>query len=178
MRIGQADCEIWFGAERGDREENLLFHDYVLPVSSPENTDRIFKQPNAEALEGFPLLHLDCYTFDAGAIGWQEWISKYGHRRTGAGRGISYHKVMHALEAVYANAGFMVCGLALVRNQIDDGTLSLAFPIEQGARSKNAYRASFRESAIRRANIEQFREWLLNEAAGTEEELRRLAGGL
>jgi len=176
VRLGEADCEIWFGAERGDAEEDLLLHDYLLPVSSPENTDRIFKQPKTETLEGFPLLHLDCYTFDAGAIGWQEWISEYGYRKTAPGRGIRYQKVMHALEAVYANAGLIVCGLALVKDQIDNGTLSRPFPIEQGEWSKNAYRVSFRQSALRRVNIEQFREWLLAEAQESKAELDRLVG--
>ena len=174
VRLGQADCEIWFGAEGSDAEEDLLFQDYMLPVSSPENTSRISEHPREEALEGFPLLHLDCYTFDAGAIGWQDWISKYGYRRTAPGRGIRYQKVMHALEAVYANAGLLVCGLALVKEQIDDGTLSQPFPIEQGAWSKNAYRVRFRENALRRTNIEQFREWLLAEASDTQQELNRL----
>lgn len=178
VRLGQADCEIWFGAERGEADENLLFHDYLLPVSSPENTRRISTHPKAEALEGFPLLHLDCYTFDAGAIGWQEWISQYGYRKTAPGRGIRYQRVMHALEAVYANAGLLVCGLALVKEQIDDGTLSQPFPIQQGAWSKNAYRVCFRENALRRANIVQFREWLLVEADATQRELRRLTDRL
>ncbi len=177
VRLGQADCEIWFGSDRGDAEEDLLFHDYLLPVSSPENTERIFKQPKTETLEGFPLLHLDCYTFDAGAIGWPEWISQYGYRRTAPARGIRYQKVMRALEAVYANAGLMVCGLSLVKDQIDDGALSRPFPIEQGEWSKNAYRASFRQNALRRANIEQFRAWLLAEAQETQAELNRLAVG-
>jgi len=176
VRLGQADCEIWFGVERGDTEHDLLFHDYLLPVSSPENTDRIFRQPRTETLEGFPLLHLDCYTFDAGAIGWPEWISEYGYRKTAPGRGIRYQKVMQALEAVYADAGLIVCGLALVKDQIDDGTLSRPFPIEQGEWSRNAYRASFRQSALRRANIEQFRTWLLAEAQETQAELERLSG--
>lgn len=174
VRLGQADCEIWFGAGRGDAEEALLFHDYLLPVSSPENTERVSSQPKGASLEGFPLLHLDCYTFDAGAIGWQEWISQYGYRKTAPGRGIRYQKVMHALEAVYANAGLIVCGLALIEDKIDDGTLSQPFPIAQGEWSKNAYRASFRESALRRTNIEQFREWLLAEADGTQQKLYRL----
>jgi LysR family glycine cleavage system transcriptional activator len=178
VRLGQADCEIWFGPKRGDVEEDLLFRDYMLPVSSPENTKRIANRPREEALEGFPLLHLDCYTFDAGAIGWQDWISQYGYRKTAPGRGIRYQKVMQALEAVYAHAGFLLCGLALVKEQIDDGRLSHSFSIEHGAWSKYAYRASFRENALRRTNIVQFRDWLLAEALETQEELRRLAGDL
>lgn len=176
VRLGQADCEIRFGTDQGNAENDFLFRDYLLPVSSPENTDRIFKQPGTETLEGFPLLHLDCYTFDAGAIGWPEWISEYGYRKTAPGRGIRYQKVMQALEAVYADAGLIVCGLALVKEQIEDGTLSRPFPIEQGEWSTNAYRVSFRQNALRRTNIEQFRAWLLTEAQETQAELARLVG--
>lgn len=174
VRLGEADCDIRFGAAQGGADEDLLFHDYLLPVSSPENTDRIFRQPETVTLEGFPLLHLECYTYDAGAIGWPEWISEYGYRKTAPSRGIRYQKVMHALEAVYANAGLIVCGLALVKDKIDNGTLSRPFPIEQGEWSKNSYRVRFRDSALRRANIVQFRDWLLAEARETQAGLEQL----
>ena len=174
VRLGEADCEIRFATALDGESVDLLFHDYMLPISSPENTDRIFNQPDDVTLEGFPLLHLECYTFDAGAIGWLEWIGEYGYRNTAPERGIRYKKVMHALEAVYADAGLMVCGLALVKKQLDEGVLSRPFPIEQGAWSKNAYRAIFRESSLRRSNIEQFRAWLLAEAAETQAELAEL----
>lgn len=176
VRLGEADCEIRFGAADDAAREDLLFHDYMLPVGSPENTGRIVNQPEDVTLEGFPLLHLECYTFDAGAIGWQEWISEYGYRKTAPGRGIRYKKVMHALEAVYADAGLMVCGLALVKKQLDEGVLSHPFPIEQGAWSKNAYRVCFRESSLRRDNIEQFRSWLVAEAQKTQAELKDMVG--
>ncbi len=174
VRLGEADCEIWFGEERGDDFEDLLFHDYLLPVSSPENTRRISNLPDAEMLEGFPLLHLDCYTVDVGDIGWKEWISRYGHRKTAPEAGIRYQKVMHALEAVYANAGFLICGSALLKPQLDDGKLALAFPASQGEWSKNAYRVSFQPSALRRSAIARFRDWLLAEARTTLDDLHRL----
>ncbi len=78
---------------------------------------------------------------------------------------------------MYADAGLIVCGLALVKDQIDDGKLSRPFPIQQGEWSTNAYRASFRPNALRRANIEQFRKWLLAEAQETQSELERLTEG-
>ncbi len=176
VRLGEADCEIWFGKERGNDVEDLLFHDYLLPVSSPENTRRISDLPEAEMLEGFPLLHLDCYTVDVGDIGWKEWISEYGRRKTAPEAGIRYQKVMHALEAVYANAGFLICGIALLKSQLDDGRLTLAFPVSQGEWSKNAYRVSFQPSALRRTAPLRFRDWLLEEARQTSDELHRLTG--
>lgn len=176
VRLGEADCEIWFGHERGNDVEDILFRDYLLPVSSRENTKRISRLPEAEMLEGFPLLHLDCYTVDVGDIGWKEWITKYGHRKTAFGRGIRYQKVMHALEAVYANAGLLVCGIALLKPQLDDNRLSLPFPISHGEWSRNAYMVSFQPAALRRPATARFREWLLKEAGKTSNELRQQTG--
>ncbi|MEX2258413.1 MAG: hypothetical protein WD672_06870, partial [Woeseia sp.] len=145
-------------------------------VCSPENTRRISGRPEAEILEGFPLLHLDCYTDDGGAFGWPDWINRYGYRKTAPGRGIRYKKVLHALEAVYANAGLILGGLALVTPQLKDGRLSLPFPVEQGAWSGSAYRSSFRESSLRRNQIRQFRSWLLTAAGTTRKRLREFTG--
>ena len=177
VRLGQADCEVWFGAERDAAVEDVLFHDYLVPVSSPTNTERVASLPKKEMLEGFPLLHLDCYTLDGGAIGWEEWISEYGYRKTAPGRGIRYKKVMHALEAVYADAGFVLCGLGLVKTQLDDGKLSRPFPASEGEWSSNAYRVSFGEGSLRRGKIVQFRDWLVAEAQATRNELENIAAG-
>ena len=176
VRLGNADCEIWFGDEMHDENAEMLFHDYLLPVSSPENSARVLKQPDGRMLEGFPLLHLDCYTVDSGDIGWIEWVNKYGQRQTAPGRGIRYKNVLHALEAVYANAGLLVCGAALVKQQLDDGRLSRPFPVAYGSWSRNAYCARFREGAMRRQKIQQFRDWLLLAAHDTRAELDLLVG--
>jgi len=167
VRLGDADCEIWFGGGRGGEEEQTLFHDYLVPVSSPANTERISKLPEESRLEGFPLLHLDRYTVDAGEIGWEEWIREYGHRRTAPDRGIRYKRVQHALEAVYANAGLMICGLSLVLSEVEEGGLSLPFDVDKGGWTSAAYCVAFRSDRLRRASVERFREWLLEQAEDT-----------
>lgn len=169
VRLGEADCEINFGTARDGDE--LLFHDYLLPVSSPVNMERISIAPEESRLEGFPLLHLDCYTFDGGAIGWREWIAQYGYRLTAPDRGIRYKKLVQALEAVYANAGLLVCGLALVLPQIEAGKLSIPFPVDKGQQSQNAYRVTFRPDALRRSATAKFRDWLLQQAEVTRAQL-------
>jgi LysR family glycine cleavage system transcriptional activator len=174
VRLGEADCEVWFGEPRGTGAEVVLFRDYLVPISSPENTTRISKLPKGERLEGFPLLHLDCYNADPNAIGWPEWIRRYGYRSTAPGRGIRYRKVIHALEAVYSNAGLMVCGLALIEAARKAEKVSLPFPISQGAWSGHAYCMSFRESALRRSQTAQFQDWVLEEAALTKDWLQGL----
>jgi LysR family glycine cleavage system transcriptional activator len=172
VRLGDADCEIWLGRSRGGEEERTLFRDYLVPVSSPANTERISKLPEESRLEGFPLLHLDRYTVDAGEIGWKEWIRTYGHRRTAPDRGIRYKRVQHALEAVYANAGLMICGLSLVLPELEQGSLSLPFHVSKGQWTRNEYRVGFRPDRLRRASVDRFREWLLEQAGETH---RRLA---
>lgn len=176
VRLGSADCEVWFGDAADEEGVDTLFYDYLLPVSSPENSSRVLAQPDGSMLEGFPLLHLDCYTVDTGDIGWIEWVKRYGQRQTAPGRGIRYRKIMHALEAVYANAGLMICGLALVGRQLDDGSLALPFPMAHGSWSRSAYRARFRQNSLRRQKIRQFREWLLAAAHDTDSELTSLVG--
>ena len=174
VRLGEADCEIWFGEDRGDDTDDVLFHDYLLPISSPANTRRVSTRSEEEMLEGFPLLHLDCYTSDGGAIGWPEWIGKYGYRKTAPGLGIRYRRVMHALEAVYADSGFLVCGLALIKPKVDEGHVTIPFPVAKGAWSRNTYRISFRDGSRRREQTERFRTWLLSQAEGTKQDLARI----
>ncbi len=173
VRLGDYDCEVFFGDEPANDARETLFHDYLLPVSSAEVMQRVYAQTAAN-LEGLPLLHLDCYTSGAGAFGWPEWVARYGYRDTGAGIGIRYQRVTHALEAVYANSGLIVCGLALIKPVVDEGQLEIPFPIEKGQWCKSAYQVSFRHGALRREQTERFRTWLLDQADATKRELQEL----
>jgi len=178
LRLGAADCEIWFGPSRNRTVEDDLFPDYLLPVSSPENTSRISTLPNDRRLEGFPLLHLDCYAEDTEALGWPQWIARFGHRTTATERGIRYHRIAHALDAVYSDAGLILCGLGLVSRKLDEGRLMLPFPLSEGSWTSEGYRVSFNELSLRRSQLAQFREWLLSESAAADENVRcRLATG-
>lgn len=175
VRLGKVDCEIWFGMPRGRENEVELFHDYLLPVGSPENAKRLEATPREARLEGFPLIHLDCYTSDPASCDWPEWISKYGYRKTAAGRGLRYSHVIQALEAVYSSAGFLICGLALIQKQLDSGKLALPFAASKGSWTGNAYHVGFRESSFRRPQLERFRLWLLAQGNETTMQLERLS---
>jgi len=171
IRLGNADCEIWFGESRDGREEHELFRDYLVPISSPENMKRLGMTESR--LEGFPLLHLDCYRIDPTAIGWPEWVGKYGNRKTAFERGIKYANVVRALESIYADAGLLICGLALIEPKVRSGKLCLPFPVTQGAWTGYAYRVGFRESATRRTQVAHFRAWLLQKSSETLEHVQR-----
>lgn len=166
-RFADADCEIFFGDAQEHAGEDLLYVDYLLPVTSPAIKKRICGSPSEEMLEGLPLLHLDCYTTNVNDMGWTDWIRRFGHRRTAPGRGIRYQRVLHALEAVYADAGFIICGISLVTSQLDNGSLTLPFPLEQGQWSKHAYRARFQAASLQKSAVQNFRAWLLDESQRT-----------
>src|SRR6202167_458688 len=169
LRIGQVDCEISFGPGRPNARDDILFRDFVLPISSPENTRRISKVALRDRLEGFPLLHLDFYKEDPSAPNWAGGIRTQRLKRTEPNRGIRFQRIKPAVEAVLANAGLTICGLALIGPYIDDGTLSLPFPISSGQWTDHAFQARFRTDALLRPQVKRFREWLVGQATATQD---------
>jgi len=169
LRIGQVDCEISFGPQRPNACDDLLFRDFVLPISTPENTRRISNVALRERLEGFPLLHLDFYKEDPSAPNWATWIKTQRLKRTEPNRGIRFQRIKPALEAVRANAGLTICGLALLGPYIDDGTLSLPFPISTGRWTDHTFQARFRPDALLRPQVKRFREWLVGQGKVTRD---------
>lgn len=169
LRIGQVDCKISFGPQRREAGADLLFRDFVLPISSPENTRRISSIALRNRLEGFPLLHLDFYKDDPSAPNWADWIRTQRLKRTEPNRGIRFQRMKPALEAVRADAGLTICGLALLGPAIDDATLSLPFPLSTGQWTDHAFHAYFRPDALLRPQVKRFREWLLSQAAVTRD---------
>src|SRR5208282_5362689 len=109
-RVGRVDCSVSFGSIETIGGWKLLFRDFLLPISSPENASRIEKLAPRERLEGFPLLHLDLYRNDSAAIGWTEWIAAARLQRSAPDRGIRFRRMTHGLNAVLSNAGLMICG--------------------------------------------------------------------
>lgn len=169
LRIGQVDCEISFGPQSPSAHDDLLFRDFLLPISSPENTRRISSVALRDRLEGFPLLHLDFYKEDPSAPNWAGWIKTQRLKRTEPNRGIRFQRIKPALEAVRANAGLTICGLALLGSEIDDGTLSLPFPVSTGEWTDHAFQAHFRPDALLRPQVKRFREWLVGQGAMTRD---------
>jgi LysR family glycine cleavage system transcriptional activator len=169
LRIGQVDCEISFGPSRHASGHDLLFRDFLLPISSPENTRRISNVALRDRLEGFPLLHLDFYKEDPSAANWATWIKTQRLNRTEPNRGIRFQRIKPALEAVRANAGLTICGLALVGASIDDGMLSLPFPVSTGQWTEHVFQARFRSDALLRPQVKRFREWLVGQATVTQD---------
>ncbi|HEX3835517.1 MAG TPA: LysR substrate-binding domain-containing protein [Steroidobacteraceae bacterium] len=177
IRLAPVDCEISFGPRRAaSGSDMLLFRDFVVPIASPEIAQRLLRVAKRERLEGFPLLHLDFYKDDPQVPNWSAWIRQRRLKRTAPNRGIRFQRTSRALEAVLANAGLTLCGLALISAAVDNDSVSMPFPMNSGIWSSHAFQARLRVDAPVRPQVRQFREWLLKESRLTEQWLLRLAG--
>jgi LysR family glycine cleavage system transcriptional activator len=168
LRLGVSDCEISFGAVQPSGSQELLFRDYVAPIASPENQARIATAPREDRLEGFPLLHLDFYRNDPAAPDWAEWIAVHGLRRTAPERGIRFERIVPALDAVLADAGLTLCGLALIQPLLHDGRVVLPFGPASASQTSHAFLARFRQPNASRPHLREFRAWLIDQARQTE----------
>jgi LysR family glycine cleavage system transcriptional activator len=173
-RLGGVDCEISFEGARDDALSDLLFRDYVLPIASPENVERV--SHTGTSLEGFPLLHLDFYKDDPAGLSWPEWVEANGVARVAPERGMRFQRISAALDAVAAHAGVTLCGLALIVEKLDAGSIALPYPIENGRWSQHGFIARFRGGLEGRRHIERFRFWLKEEGQATASKLAAIVG--
>jgi LysR family transcriptional regulator, glycine cleavage system transcriptional activator len=174
FRVGRVDCSIGFGRAPETGNADMLFRDFLLPVSSPENAARIQAREPQERLEGFPLLHLDLYKDDPAAIGWKQWIAAVGLQRNAPERGIRFRRMTHALDAVLSNAGLLICGLALISDLIDENRLALPYPASSGRWTDHAYQARFNLAHVR-PQVARFRRWMVEESGSTEAWIEKIA---
>lgn len=175
MRLGPADCRIQFGPVDGGGVD-LLFRDFVLPLGTPANEGRTADLPSPSRLEGFPLLHVDFYKDDPAGISWQQWIGRHGLTRTAPERGIRFQRIRAALDSVLADAGFALCGLAMLRPQIEAEQIAFPYPRSMGLWTTWGFTALFRSDISRRAPVRMFRDWLSLEAEQTQAWLQNLTG--
>jgi LysR family glycine cleavage system transcriptional activator len=168
------DCEINFGPVREDDRYSTLFRDFVVPISSPVNFDRMAQLPAETRLEGFPLLHLDFYRNDPAGLSWPAWFVRNQVQRTAPERGIRFQQIKSLLDAVGADAGTSLCGLALIADRVEEGSLKLPYPVRTGSWTEYGFVAHFRAD-ISRQPVLLFRTWLLNESRETSAWLRQVA---
>ena len=167
LRVGAPDIRI--DASEGTGEP--LYTDILLPVTGPDNLRRIAgKSPDVQ-MEGMPLLHLLSQLEPGGAQGWVDWFKAFGYRASGLDRGIRYQHARLALEAVRQNVGFLVCGLSLIQEDLEAGTIRTCFPMAQHLTAKHPYHLKLRTDVEKRPHLQQFVGWLKREAAVTREKI-------
>lgn len=164
LRLGRVDVELGFDLPKGIDVE-ALFHDLIVPLASPLNITRLAARDPDSRLEGFPLLHLDLYRNDPAGLSWPDWVRANNINRSAPERGMRFQRAAAALDAVAADAGLTLCGLALAAPILAEGRAALAWPITTGRRCKNAL--SVRCSGQAAPHVRRFRAWLVAEGAMT-----------
>jgi LysR family glycine cleavage system transcriptional activator len=175
-RLGRVDCEISYGPLGTDGLTDLLFHDYVLPIASPLNVERTAQADPRTRLEGFPIVHLDFYKDDPAGISWPEWVAANGVTRSAPERGMRFRRITSALDAVTANAGVTLCGLALLAELLEAGRIGFPYPVATGRWSRHGFLARFRHDVASRRHVQRFRDWLAQESRTTSAWLDRIVG--
>ena len=69
-----------------------------------------------------------------------------------------------------------MCGVALAREHLDAGTVSLPFSLATGSWTSHAFQLRIRNDALLRPQVRRFRQWLLEEAKATEQWLASKVG--
>ena len=166
LRLGTPDVRIDHGPGSGE----ALFRDVLVPVTGPDNPRRIADWDPVLQMEGMPLLHLNVQRENPEYPGWVEWFGKFGHRESGPDRGVHYKNARIALDAVRENVGFLVCGLSLVQDDLDSGSIVHPFPLSQHLVAPHPYRMTIRTDAARRPQVQRFCGWVQSESAKTQEQ--------
>lgn len=172
LRIGAPDLRIEYGGGPGE----ALYTDIMVPVTGPDNMRRIAGSDAGQQMEGMPLLHLNSHYEGSDRPGWVEWFEVYGHRKKGTDRGVRYPNTRLALEAVRQNVGFLVCGLSLVLQDLDAGSIELPFPIAEHLTAPHPYRLRTRADSVNRPQIQRFIGWLRDEANDTRRKIDQMIG--
>lgn len=170
VRLGAPDLRVTYGPEPGE----ILFTDAVVPVTGLDNIRRIAALESEMQMEGMPLMHLKSQKAEGGHPGWVEWFEAFGHRRTGPGRGVIYANARLAMQSVRLDAGFLVCGLSLLLQDLDAGSVVLPFPLAEHLTAPQAYRLKLRPEAANRPQTQRFVDWLRVEAKETERRIKTM----
>ena len=174
-RRDYTDCEISFGQSFNKQHSDLLFRDYILPIGSPLNVERLSRADPDSWLEGFPLLHISFYEGDPADLSWVNWVKEHAIQRTAPERGMRFQSVIAVLNAVGADAGLALCGVGLVQQQLEDGEIGLPFTRSSGLWSAHGVTAHYRSDGLNRTHLQRFREWLVEEGEKTSQWVKQFA---
>jgi LysR family glycine cleavage system transcriptional activator len=165
---GELDLAIRFGTGRhpGLLVDRLLT-DSLVPVCSPQfvKAARALRQPR-------DLLHLPLIQSDFQAYGeiwptWQMWFDLAGVTGSEPKPGLRFNQSVLAIQAAIDGQGVALADTSLVEFDLAAGRLVKPFDIPIQAPMKLAYWIVMPPQHAERPIVEAFRQWLLEEAAGS-----------
>lgn len=127
-------------------------------------------------MEGMRLLRLKRQIEDANYLGWVDWFDANALRTSGPDRRVRYRHDRLALEAVRDNVGLLVCGLALVLDDLAAGRVVNPFLNRKSLPAPHTYRVLLREDVKKRPQIQRFVDCLAEKARDTHIEIDQFRG--
>ncbi|MGF6774083.1 LysR family glycine cleavage system transcriptional activator [Paraburkholderia sp. GAS199] len=135
---------------------DYLFGEEVVPVCAASLLERPVRQ--AHELLAYPLLHSTTRP-----DGWTEWFAALGVEDASTMHGVRYELHTMAISAAAAGLGVALVPKFFVSNQMQQ--LGLVVPFEASTRIDSAYYLVYPTELSHGKPLEQFRTWLLEQAA-------------
>jgi LysR family glycine cleavage system transcriptional activator len=158
------DVAIRYGAGRyaGLMSEQLMDVE-VSPVCSPQLLKGEHPLATPGDLRWHRLLHTDWSSQRGEEPDWRMWLLAAGVRDIDWAKGPQFNDWMLAMQAAIEGQGVVLGRSALVANDLAAGRLVRPFNVS--VPGKFAYYLVYPESAVKRAKVAAFRDWLTAEAA-------------
>jgi len=140
-----------------------VFSAKYVPVCSPKLLEGAHPLRKPEDLRYHTLLHDDTVVEEGARPSWSDWLHSVGVTDIDATRGPHFSDASLSFEAAIEGMGVTLAMKPLVRSEIEAGRLVVPFDIS--APASYSYYLVIPESSAANASVEQFRGWLLEEAA-------------
>lgn len=156
LAAGEADIDLRLGYGRWPGfEAEFLFRDTVVPVCSPQRTDRSGKPGTPEIIAGDPLIHV-MGTEDH----WARFFSMHGVARTSGARDIRVDSSTTAAHIAATSERLALIQKRFADHFVQAGQLSLALDVEVEI-EQALYVLLAETSERRKPETILFRDWLL-----------------
>lgn len=145
----------------------LLMHEYLIPVCSPEylKEHEFLRKPHD--LERCTLLH-DAQPW-VGATQdaeWRCWLNSAGVKKMEMKQGRFFSLANMALEAALTHQGVALGRVSMIKELLDRG--ELVAPLKHRARSPAGYWLVYRKDAATRSGLQAVIQWLREQVALTD----------
>lgn len=153
------------GAALPSPDADYLFQEEMVVVCTPSYRMRYSLAPHDFGLDRVTLLGEARHERDSLYPGWDKWFKLNSIEEGLPARRITFTESSMVIDAALAGHGIGLAGLALVQNELATGRLVVPYGVSMPLRHSYFF-LSF-DAPAASSPVEQFRQWLLQEAAIT-----------
>ncbi|MEQ8654476.1 MAG: LysR substrate-binding domain-containing protein [Kiloniellales bacterium] len=168
LDFGVADVAIRFGIkDHGNLVSHRLFDETLCAFCSPQLAKGPPEITRLEDLESVMLLRWDLSQFEWAENTrkwnyWKHWLAQMGASHVTPGDGLRFSDYNLAVQAAIAGQGFIIGSIPILRELIE--AKLLVNPFGRGAKTDIGYDLAVTKSALSRAEVTAFIDWIVEEA--------------